>query len=346
MPLPAGLAAGLAVVLATAGIGTSAPEGEATGGGSSPSAATEVAVLPLTVKGELPERWYDEAGQRLVSGLSRGTLSVRAAKVPAPCDTPQCWSELEALTGVDFVVTAELEVGDARDYTLSIDARSVKTGQVVASTDGVCELCGFEEAVDMIESRSAVLAPELARLGAALPVLLFRSEPTGAVVSLDGTMYGPTPIRIQAPAGAHEVEATMAGYLPQSFSIEAVDGVRKEVALRLVPRPDDPLPQGRGLVIAGAVTLSAGVIGLATGVTLLVLDGREFQRRCEPDVTGRCQFDYETTIGGAVGTAIGGAGVAAGTTMLAVGAVRGKRARREAEQARVGVGAGGVRIRF
>ena len=344
MPLPAGLAAGLALVLATAGIGTSAPPD---GAGASPSAATEVAVLPLMVEGELPERWYDEAGQRLVSGLSRGTLSVRAAgEVPESCDTPQCWAEREALTGVDFVVTAKLEVGDARDYGLSIDARSVKTGKVVASTDGVCELCGFEEAVDMIESRSAVLAPELARLGAALPVLLFRSEPTGAVVSLDGTMYGPTPIRIQAPAGAHEVEATMAGYLPQSFSIEAVDGVRKEVALRLVPRPDDPLPQGRGLVIAGAVTLSAGVVGLATGVTLLVLDGREFQRRCEPDVTGRCQFDYETTIGGAVGTGIGGAGVAAGITMLAVGAVRGKRARRETEQARVGVGAGGLRVRF
>ncbi|MEM6995177.1 MAG: PEGA domain-containing protein, partial [Myxococcota bacterium] len=199
---------------------------------------TVVAVLPLVVVGELLPRWHTEARARLVSGLSRGSLNVRAADVDADCRDPTCWSEQRTMAGADFVAAATLRVGDARDYALTIEVLSARTGKVVGSNGGTCELCGFEEAVSMIESRAAVLAPEVARLGAVLPVLMFRSDPVGVVVSLDGEVRGPTPIRIQAPAGPHTVEASMAGFLSQTFEIEAVDGVRKEVELRLVPRPD------------------------------------------------------------------------------------------------------------
>lgn len=341
MPLPSCLWLALAAAPPVPEPEAAAPE--------SGGAGTQVAVLPLTVTGELPTRWRAEAESRLAAGLSRGALAVSAAPdVPGTCSDPACWAEQPQLAAADFVVSATLAVGDARDYTLAIDVSSTKTGSVVASAEGTCELCGFEEAVAMIQTRAAVLAPEVARLGAALPLLLFRSDPAGAVVSLDGQMVGPTPVRIAAPAGAHQVDVAMAGFLSQSFSIEAVDGVRKEVALQLVREPEPPLPAGRGLIIAGAATTGAGVATLAVGAVLLGLDGRDFRRRCEVDTAGRCPFDYETTIGGAVSVSLGGAAIVGGISMLAVGVARSRRARasRTRAQARVQASGSGVVVHF
>lgn len=311
---------------------------------------TSVGVLPLAVQGELPERWLAEAQAKLVSGMSRGTLAVRGTDAHASCRTRRCWAEDSTLSTSDFVVAASLTVGDERDYRVSIDVMSAGTGKVVASNSGVCELCGFEEAVAMIEARAAVLSPEVARLGAVLPVLLFRSDPPGVRVTLDGRAYGTTPLRVQAPAGPHRIEASKDGYVPQSFQIESVDGVRKEVELRLVPTPSGPLPPGRGLVIAGAVSTGVGVAVAAVGITFLGLDGRPFRSRCNPDAAGVCQFEYETTVGGAIATGVGAAALAAGVGMLATGLVRGKRASRatpsDASAQRVRLLPGRIGLRF
>ena len=312
-----------------------------------PSKVTEaatVAVLPLRIEGELPERWSAEAQAKLAGALARGALEVTtAAGVPSDCDTLACWSDHDALHGVDFVVAASLSVTETRDYALSVDVRSAKTGSVVASTEGTCELCGFEEAIAMIEARTAALSPEVARLAAALPVLVIYSEPAGVTVKIDGTDYGATPLRVQLPAGSHRVWASKAGFLEQSFELEAVDGLRKEVQLRLVEAPSDPRPAGGGLLTAGAVLAGAGLGAVAAGATLLVLDGRPYRRRCEADAAGTCQFDYETTIGGAVGLALGGAAIASGVGMLAAGLVRRKRSQ---ARARVHPSVGGVLVRF
>ncbi|MEM6997259.1 MAG: hypothetical protein AAF721_42535, partial [Myxococcota bacterium] len=100
-----------------------------------------------------------------------------------------------------------------------------------------------------------------------------------------------------------------------------------------------------GLVIAGAVSAGAGLVGLGVGTTLMLLDGRPFRRRCEADAAGTCQFNYETTVGGAVGLSIGGAALAAGVGMLAAGIVRSKRARRE-DEARIVPTGNGLLVRF
>ncbi|MBL4688677.1 MAG: hypothetical protein JKY37_29080, partial [Nannocystaceae bacterium] len=84
---------------------------------------------------------------------------------------------------------------------------------------------------------------------------------------------------------------------------------------------------------------------VAAGVTLLVLDGRPFRRRCEADAAGTCQFNYDTTVGGAVGLSVGGAAVIAGAVLLATGARRSKRARHSA-QAHVAPTGAGLRVRF
>ncbi len=132
---------------------------------------------------------------------------------------------------------------------------------------------------------------------------------------------------VETEPGRHLVEAKHPGYLPQSFEVQAIDGVQQEISLRLVPVPSEPPPSGRGLRIAGVAGLSASVVALSAGIPLLVLHGRPYERTCNADATGRCQFDYDTRTGGIVGTAIGGALIVTGTVLLVVGMKRGKQAK-------------------
>ena len=273
------------------------------------------------VEGELPEEWRASANAAVATGLSRGAIETCA---DSPCEA-------------DFVVTGALSL-DERDYTILLEVRRPGEDEVVASTEGYCELCGVEDAIDEIEARAAVLAPRIEQLVASAPVLVFRSTPPGVEVVLDASSRGITPVEVETEPGRHLVEAKRPGYLPQSFEVQAIDGVQQEISLRLVPMPAEPPPSGRGLRIAGVASLSASLVALAAGVPLLVLHGRPYERTCNADATGRCQFDYDTQTGGIVGTAIGGALVVTGTALLVVGLNRGKRAKS------VAWGPGGLRF--
>ncbi len=288
-----------------------------------------VDVDALSVDGELPQEWRASTNSAVLSGLSRGALEVRAACVSQDC----------ADASPEFIVSGSLSIVD-RDYAVRLEVRRPGSETVVASTEGFCELCGVEEAVEMIEGRAAVLAPKIEQLGASAPVLVFRSTPAAVEIIVDDESRGPTPVSIQTEAGPHVVEAQKVGYLPQSFEVQAIDGVEQELSVRLVPVPDAPPPSGRGLRIAGVGTLSAALVALGVGVPLLVLHGRDYDRECNADVTGRCQFDYDTQTGGIIGVAVGGALAVTGAVLLGVGVKRGRQSQA------VSVSPGGVTLRF
>ncbi|MCR9166085.1 MAG: PEGA domain-containing protein [Nannocystaceae bacterium] len=291
---------------------------------AAPSSRTStVDIEPLAVEGTMPEELRASANAAVRTGLARGAVEACAED---GCDA-------------DFVVTGALTIVE-RDYTVRLEVRRPGEDEVVASTEGFCELCGVEEAIDEIEARAAVLAPRIEQLGASEPVLMFRSTPPGVEVIVDSSSRGVTPIEVEIEPGQHLVEAKMPGFLPQSFEVQAIDGVQQEIALRLVPVPDEPPPNGRVLRIAGVASLSASVVALAAGVPLLVLHGRPYQRTCNEDATGRCQFDYDTLTGGAVGAAIGGTLLVTGAVLLGVGIRRGREAQR------VSAGPSGVQLRF
>lgn len=286
-----------------------------------------VDVDALTVEGELPEEWRAATNAAVREGLSRGAIEAREA-----CEGEGC-------EPADFVLSGTLSIVE-RDYTVRLEVRRPGEAEVVASTEGYCELCGVEEAIDEIEARAAVLAPKIEQLGASEPVLMFRSTPVGVEVVVDGESRGTTPVEVETEPGSHLVEAKMPGFMPQSFEVQAVDGVQQEIALRLVPLPSEPPPNGRGLRISGVASLSASVVALGAGVPLLVLHGRPYETTCNADDTGRCQFDYDTLTGGAIGTAIGGALVVTGAVLLAVGIRRGRTVERLSATPR------GLKLRF
>ncbi len=237
------------------------------------------------------------------------------------------------------MVTGSLSIVD-RDWAVKLEVRRPGEPEVVASTEGFCELCGVEEAIEEIEARAAVLVPRIEQLGASAPVLMFRSTPAGVELSVDSEPRGVTPVEVRTEAGTHLVEAKKPGYFPQSFEVQAVDGVQQEISLQLIAVPAEPPPNGRGLRLAGVGSLGASVVALAAGIPLLVLHGRSYDKTCNADETGRCQFDYDTQTGGIVGVAIGGALAVTGATLLAVGIRRGRRAET------VAVSAGGISFRF
>jgi serine/threonine protein kinase len=71
------------------------------------------------------------------------------------------------------------------------------------------------------------------------PVLMLRSEPSGATVLVDGTEVGTTPLSWRGKAGAtHSVEMRMAGFQSASQAVSGLDdGERRTVSLTLTEAP-------------------------------------------------------------------------------------------------------------
>jgi hypothetical protein len=69
----------------------------------------------------------------------------------------------------------------------------------------------------------------------------------------------------------------------------------------------------------GAASLGTGVAMLGTGVGLVVIDEREYERRCNPDPLGQCSHRYDTLEGGIALMVGGGVLVATGIAATIVG---------------------------
>ena len=318
-----------------------------------PSDAPSVAVLPLVVEGKLPDVWREAADERLNKGLGRGSMSVTRL-ASSTCTSVDCAGEEARDSGASYGVWAKLTVeSNQRDYAFVIRAVGAGTSNVIATVEGECDLCGFEEAVAMVEAKAAALPPAIERLSATSPVVAFTSTPDGVEISVDGDVVGRTPLEVMLSAGKHRVRGTKDGYEPQTLEVDAVEGVRKELGFSLVKIPDqpkrpkqpidEPVERPRGMLIAGAVLTSVGIAGAAAGATLLGLNGRSYQRECEADAMGNCRQLYNTVVVGSIPTALGSAAFGAGVALLVIAAKRGPKKK---STARVSPALGGVRVRF
>ena len=314
--------------------------------------APSVAVLPLVVEGKLPDVWQDAADDRLNKGLTRGAMSVtRLGK--SSCATVDCAGEAARGAGASYGVWAKLTVAaNQRDYAFVVKAVGAGTSNVIATVDGECDLCGFEEAIAMVEAKAAALPPAIERLSATNPVVAFTSSPDGVEISIDGDVVGVTPLEVPLSPGTHRVRGSKDGYEPQTLEVDAVEGVRKELGFSLVSIPDQPkqrttgedvTKRPRGMIIGGAVLTSLGIAGAAAGATLLGLNGRSYKRNCEADAMGNCRRLYSTVVVGSIPTALGSAAFGAGVALLVIASKRGGSSKKTT---RVSPAPGGVRIRF
>jgi hypothetical protein len=307
-----------------------APSGEAAASGQS------VAVLPLDIDGTLPESWQETIAARLLTGMRRAGLSVVPPEEHGvhSCATEECVQGLGRTAGAEFVVSSRLRVeAERRNYQLDIRISSARSGKELAALAGSCDLCGFEEAADLVEAKAGAVSDLLEKIVLGNPTVQLRSSPAGVALEIDGETVGQTPLSVELAPGNHRVRASLPGFMPQTFEIESVEGVNKELEFQMVPEPrqrvdDGPPPHrpGRGLVISGAVLTAAGIAAVAAGAVLLAIDGRPYRTRCEADAEGDCRFLYGTQTAGIVTVSLGGAAVISGVGLIIGGALAHKRA--------------------
>ncbi len=264
-------------------------------------------VLPLQVEGTVVPGWTPQLAQAVSEGLERGSFELAfGTKVPSTaCDDAPCFVKLAEDTSADYVVRATV-VGEDRRYVIDIAVIAGTTGQVVAESHEVCELCGVSEVRDLIADQSATLRTKIDDLVQAPPVFIVETNPDGARVLIDGEVIGDAPVRTEVVAGKHVARAEFDGYATLEREVLAVDGVESIIALEL-----QPLPKARtNLRPIAWVGLSIGIVGLAAGATFFALDGRPAPgERCagsNVDAAGNCRFLYDT-LGEAIGLSVGGA---------------------------------------
>ena len=282
--------------------------------------AERLYVEPIDVEGSIPTAWYETADAKLAEGLGRGSLVVERSATPV-CARTECLERLRRESGAEYLVRPRLRVdASGRDYEVELEVVSLVTGEAVVTIEGRCELCGIHEAVETLASKAANVQAALERIRAGATTLTLTTRPPGARVELDGEFVGSTPLTVSVTPGVHRVLATREGYLPQGSRLDAVEGMQRDVELRLLPAPASaPDPRSRALIAGGATSIALGVAAIAAGAVLIAIDGDPNRADCQTDGAGNCRFLYSTRTGGIIGLAFGAASVAGGTTLLGLG---------------------------
>lgn len=265
-----------------------------------------VVVLPLRAEGTVAVGWTPQLAQAVSDGLERGAFELvdGALDLSSDCDEAPCFVELADAASADYIVRAQV-VGADRNYVVDIEVIAGSTGQVVAESHEVCELCGVTEVRELLADQSATLRTKIDDLVQAPPTFVVQTHPDGARVLIDGEVVGEAPVRTELIAGKHIARAELDGYVSVEREVLAVDGVESTLMLELPPLPK-PGPNLRPLAWVG-LGVGIGVVG--AGATFFVLDGRPAPGgRCSGtniDAAGNCRFRYDT-LGEAIGITVGG----------------------------------------
>lgn len=299
------------------------------------------------MRGELLETRRDEARQRLTAALGRGTLEVvDLAATTATCTDDGCRVAAATAVGVDWLVIPQLTIEPGeRDYAVSLTIVATRDGSTAATMQGVCELCGFEDALGVIEAKAAGVLDTIGRIDRVQAAAFsFGSTPAGVRLVIDGTDAGVTPRTTRLVAGKHRIVASKPGFVSQTLDVEAIDGVDKTLELQLlaVPVSRDPIAARR--ITLGAVGVGLGIAAIAAGVVMLVIDGDPYRKDCQADADGDCRFVRGTRPAG-IGIAVAGGAVGvAGAVVLGLGVAR--RNRHERRRLVAVVGGAGIGLGF
>jgi hypothetical protein len=284
---------------------------------------TEVGALPLRVSQDISAPDQSVLEQRFNEGLTRSGFSSRA--VEASCEDAECYRGAGQQAGVPLLVSGTIE-HEGPDYQVQVFAVDANTGEVVASVDGVCEICGVGELGDMVGNLAARLRPAV-ESSVQPTTLKVDTDPSGADVYVDGEMVGTTPLEVPVTAGPHEIEVVKRGRRTERVQADLRPGVKESFSFRLASTTRVPgwLPWA---------ALGGGMASLAAGVGLLVIHENPIKRDCNADVEGNCEFLYDTVAGGAVLTVAGVALVGTGVGLFIVQARQDRRAPQDDAQAR------------
>lgn len=316
-----------------------------TAAGPTATGDAKLALLAPAINGPIDEGAAPRLIEHLQKGLALGAFAVIAPAELAPyvsgeCEGAACVTKIRKGTGAAYVLRTRITIND-RDYLVRLDLLEAKEGDVVASSEERCDLCGLAEVGALLEAQSARLRAKLEDLIKGPPILVISSTPAGAMVFIDNQLVGATPLERTMVEGEHVVRVMFEGYIPDEREVALVAGVRSnvEVALRRTPET----AKFRAI---GWATLALGIPFLAATPALLYFDGRPFARQCDGDdidIDGDCRFLVNTDWTAVLTAGAGAALVTVGTVLLLRTRDRGRP--RRAAKVSAGIGPGGFSLR-
>ncbi|MEM7156172.1 MAG: PEGA domain-containing protein [Myxococcota bacterium] len=294
-------------------------------------------LLPTTTKKE-PE---PEPGVKVVTPIRvRGSLS-RSSRGTL---VKRLEAALAAAAWPDEPLQARLRVNASRKRRFGITLTiSDLEGSTRAEVADACESCSVDDAAALVEGLVGKVAAQLRppEPVAGPATITVRSDPKGASLRVDGTQHGATPQTVELSPGDHELVLAKPGFTELRQALTVAADEQRELDLKLVPTATDDGPKaGRGWTIGGAIALGLGVAGAATGAALILIDESAPPLECSPDQVdfrGICRHRYDTLLGGIIGAAAGGAGIATGVGLLIKGHLVSVKARGNAESASMSV---------
>jgi TolB-like protein len=311
------------------------------------------AILPLEVQGELSEADRESLTSELVEGLRRGDFEVvtpqevsAASSEGEACQDASCVQKVARATQATQVVRATVVVED-RDYHVSVQLFDGATGRSLAVTEEGCEICGINDAGDLVAAAAATLRTKLDALAKGPASLEVTSTPGDAQVFIDGELVGTTPLEQPVIAGKRVLRISKEGYITIEREVTFVEGVAESLGFELEKVPTR-LPSRPW----GWVSLGVGLAGVGTAVGFAWLDDRPYRvgSACDPpnnqDANEECRRLWKTQWI-VLGTALAGAALTTlGVAVLLSTTSRRKagRAKRSARRPSFGVGPGSVTL--
>lgn len=325
------IAAALSLAPLPAGAINVAPEG---------GSGARAGVLPLSAEGQLPPNGSEELTKGVQDGLgASGATVLTPGEVeqafganPATCADDACLIDVANKAGATHLVRPSVGI-QGSDYVLTVEVLDGASGKVLHSESSTCELCGLAEAVEMISSLAGALQPHIVVEGE-VGSLAISSDPSGAIVTVDGEVRGETPLQLELEVGEHQVIVSKDGYFDRENLIKIDAG--EDEALGLILDPSGP--KGRDRAPGGVwgkirpvlpwAAIGVGGASLVSGIALIAVDEKPVEfTRCDGndvDHLGNCRFRHNTIVGGVVMTIIGVGGLAAGVTLLVLDRRKGK----------------------
>ncbi len=167
---------------------------------------------------------------------------------------------------------AEVYIDEKKAGATPYQMKKIKRGQHVVEL----RMAGYEPFADMVTIKAGEVNKQfenvtLEAVRVATGTIVLESNPSGAVITIDGRQYGQTPKTLtDFPVGAYTVYFTKEGYQNLAQNLDLKDGGRETLSVTMskTSAPQQPVATGGGVAGAG---------GSATGNKTFTVNGVSFE---------------------------------------------------------------------
>jgi hypothetical protein len=293
---------------------------DARAAGNAEDGEVSVLVLPLASEGELADAARESIESSLKASLEAAGLEVVDGN--DACSDSACVAERAARGEAGHVLQAFVKV-EGRDYQVQLWVADA--GGAVSTSEAECVICGFEEVATVVGDEAGAIGKKMTEERA--PALLsLTSDPSGAIVRIDGEVVGVTPTEIELRPGAHQLRVEKDGRVAKETEVVAATGVKEALSFTL---PELPKERNKAMRTGGWVSLGLGVGFAAGGAALLGIHHKPVPRLCEgggPDIdeNGLCRWRYQSLPWGVTALGLGVAGIVTGAVLIAISSKKSK----------------------